>query len=93
MAHAAAKHKPVPDRVVIGDALADVKNDPQRIDHAPNRQQRHAARRQFHRQLINHYQRQPAHRQISHQRQYLKAVCDGEFEQDPQQGQAPDNNH
>lgn len=67
VAHAAAQHKAMPDGVVIRYAFANIENYAQRVNDATYRQQRHAAYRQLNRQLINHYQRQPAHCQIRNQ--------------------------
>ncbi len=83
----------MPDSVVIGNAFADVEDDPERVHHPADRQQRHAAHRQLYRQLIDHDKRQPTHGQIGDQRQDFKAVRDGQLKQDPQQRQAPDDDH
>ena len=34
VAHTTAEHKAVPDGMVVWDALADVENHPERVDHA-----------------------------------------------------------
>jgi len=83
----------MPDGVIKRNAARHIENHPQRIDNPACGKQPDAARRQDHRQLINHNQRQPPHTEIGHQRQRFKAMRNRELEQNTGQRQPPDHRH